>query len=299
MKICHTCNKTVGDWKYCPYCGTKLDVIDLTYQNTDSLLRQNVVFHGGTQKEAPGTKPPAPFEANRDLETEKKEATPVDKAKETHKFEIQDVFSQSEEIPEQPSAESGELISEDEMQKDEAKVEDEVPLNLSGLFGQLQASPPPESKGSDASSSEITETDNGELSDDLFASDNTQPEPISQINHTADEESFSGFSQPGYDSEKITEDVFSAELTVQKDRNEEPCVRNVPQAEPFEPVAQQKKPFEPVKAKTKPVLSASGIDPMFGEAPSFDIERIKEAYRAENAKEKKKPAKWFFGRNRK
>ena len=48
MGFCRTCGKAVGTWNFCQYCGTRLNVLNLTYQNTNSLLRQNVVFNDET-----------------------------------------------------------------------------------------------------------------------------------------------------------------------------------------------------------------------------------------------------------
>ena len=44
LKNCRTCGRAVGEWKFCKFCGTPLDVTDLSYQKTGKLLRQNVVF---------------------------------------------------------------------------------------------------------------------------------------------------------------------------------------------------------------------------------------------------------------
>ena len=44
MKKCRTCGRSVGEWKFCQFCGTPLDVTELSYQKTGTLLRHNVVF---------------------------------------------------------------------------------------------------------------------------------------------------------------------------------------------------------------------------------------------------------------
>lgn len=44
MKTCQKCGRNVGDWKFCGFCGAKVDNLVLTYDNTNSLLRQNVVL---------------------------------------------------------------------------------------------------------------------------------------------------------------------------------------------------------------------------------------------------------------
>lgn len=44
MKKCRTCGRAVGEWKFCQFCGTPLDVTELSYQKTGTLLRHNVVF---------------------------------------------------------------------------------------------------------------------------------------------------------------------------------------------------------------------------------------------------------------
>lgn len=44
MKTCRTCGRQVGSWKFCKYCGTKLDERDLSFQKTNTLLRQNIIL---------------------------------------------------------------------------------------------------------------------------------------------------------------------------------------------------------------------------------------------------------------
>lgn len=44
MKTCRNCGRTIGEWKFCSFCGTKLDEMDLSYQKTNSLLRQNIIL---------------------------------------------------------------------------------------------------------------------------------------------------------------------------------------------------------------------------------------------------------------
>ena len=70
---------------------------------------------------------------------------------------------------------------------------------------------------------------------------------------------------------------------------------------PVEPVAavQEEVPFEPaapVAPKAEQAIPLSYIDPMFGAAPSFDIESIKSSCRVSSECEKKKPKKGLFNR---
>ena len=51
MKTCRNCGRTIGDWKFCSFCGTKLDEMDLSYQKTNSLLRQNIILSNDIRHE--------------------------------------------------------------------------------------------------------------------------------------------------------------------------------------------------------------------------------------------------------
>lgn len=44
MKTCRTCGRQVGSWKFCKYCGTRLDERDLSFEKTSTLLRQNIIL---------------------------------------------------------------------------------------------------------------------------------------------------------------------------------------------------------------------------------------------------------------
>ena len=51
MKTCRNCGRTIGEWKFCSFCGTKLDEMDLSYQKTNSLLRQNIILSNDIRHE--------------------------------------------------------------------------------------------------------------------------------------------------------------------------------------------------------------------------------------------------------
>ena len=172
LKKCRTCGREVGDWKFCKFCGTPLDVLNLTYQNTHSLLRQNVVFHNeilntddtpaaapskSINTDTPPTRAEIPIDAQQ---TAKPQATNIPPAN-----DFSDIFSHSDfltdfsetvpneendEITASPKAEAD--ATNEPFVSDTTKTEDYFEKNPAGEYettesenDALEAAPPDDS----------------------------------------------------------------------------------------------------------------------------------------------------------
>lgn len=172
LKKCRTCGREVGDWKFCKFCGTPLDVLNLTYQNTHSLLRQNVVFHNeilntddtpaaapskSINTDTPPTRAEIPIDAQQ---TAKPQATDIPPAN-----DFSDIFSHSDfltdfsetvpneendEITASPKAEAD--VTNEPFVSDTTKTEDYFEKNPAGEYettesenDALEAAPPDDS----------------------------------------------------------------------------------------------------------------------------------------------------------
>ena len=121
MKTCRNCGRTIGDWKFCSFCGTKLDEMDLSYQKTNSLLRQNIILSNDIRHEESFNSPRrvsadyveanTPNDADKSMDTDVVVShSPASEQAEENNSEIDEKMIDS--LSEDSSYEYGEIINQ-------------------------------------------------------------------------------------------------------------------------------------------------------------------------------------------
>lgn len=305
MKKCRTCGRAVGEWKFCRFCGTPLDVTDLSYQKTGTLLRQNVVFSedvlpqcetatATAQNNSSGQlkKPVATDIYSSSFETEKMHDETVSSKRQKPCKEISEsvlpkedpIAEKNAQIPvmsteptDVPEPQTNVIADhatennipniEDELQTAIEAQEPEAPLDIGNLFGfASQAQFEPE--GDESTEPKTHEELPESPSEDYLIqpADNAFAENVNN-----------GFSQIDFDDFN-TDDLL--ETDVEEDNSqinvtpiydpEEPTNQEEPVFEPIEPIVPEEPIFEPVEpiAQEEPVFEP--IEPIAQEDPVFE-----------------------------
>lgn len=329
--------------------------MDLSYQKTGTLLRQNVVFSEDGSPLNNFTTDSLQNDASVKSEststsdiysdsfkTENKPDETGSSTKQNQRMEIIDSAA-TEQITSKTPLVSDSHIEPDETSVNQFKTDDngidnktpsnetvlqtsteaqetETPLNISDLFGfasqarceskedkstetQTPEEPPQDPSGNNL----IQSADDGfsQIDFNVFDADNSTDDHIETDTKEDDSQIC---ATPLYEpSGSIVQDdsLFNpAEPSAQEEPIFEPIehiVSEEPVSEQTEHTSQEKTFFEPIGQavpKTKPATSVSEIDPMFGAAPSFDIESIKASFDAKKTGSKKKPKKGLFNRKK-
>ena len=274
--------------------------MDLSYQKTGTLLRQNVVF---SEDVSP-------------LNNFTTESLQNDASVKSESTSTSDIYSDSFKTENKPDETSVNQLKTDDNGTDnnETQTPEEPPQDPSGNnliqsaddgFSQIDF----DAFDADNSTDDHIETDTKEDDSQICATPLCEPS-----GPTVQDDSLFNPAEPSAQEEPVFEPIEHIVSEEPVSEQTEPIVREETFFEPVDPVVSEESVFEPTEhtsqkktffepigqavPKTKPAASVSEIDPMFGSAPSFDIESIKTSFDAKKTGSKKKPKKGLFNRKK-
>ena len=321
MKYCSKCGRLLPENEninHCQICGAKIEN-KISYDNTNSLLRQNVdmnTFVNNSQKQdlqsvKKNTSEHTSCDSKADVVSEKTNVT-YKKANRHHlAAEEQEIQEAQSQLDLSRSLDSSASETEKPVVEEQAVQEEQPELDLSGLLDSSDAEIDEPVVEEQEVQEEQPELD---LSGLLDSSDAEIDEPVVEEQEVQEEQPElylqNSIDKSKTKAEEHIEDVnvqvevikesnsnLDKTITTEQDENPEKQKQDEIESEDIADNEQQVVLHKELRQHYQPRIDFSDIDPMFGEAPTFDAEAIQRAYsefkKTNEIRKDKKPKKLF------
>ena len=291
MKYCSKCGRLLPENEninHCQICGAKIEN-KISYDNTNSLLRQNVdmnTFVNNSQKQdlqsvKKNTSEHTSCDSKADVVSEKTNVT-YKKANRHHlAAEEQEIQEAQSQLDLSRSLDSSASETEKPVVEEQAVQEEQPELDLSGLL---------DSSDAEIDEPVVEEQEVQEEQPELYLQNSIDKSKTKAEEHIED---------VNVQVEVIKESNSNLDktITTEQDENPEKQKQDEIESEDIADNEQQVVLHKELRQHYQPRIDFSDIDPMFGEAPTFDAEAIQRAYsefkKTNEIRKDKKPKKLF------